>query len=236
MALPLALAPADGRHFADRLRGVLADVDSSLQAWLTTQLAPGTEVGFDNPTLLTGIAPRPRRAGIVNLFLHTVTENLDGMAAGPVRVRDTAGRVTAVHNAARSYHLSYLVTAWASGVTEEHELLGALIGAHTDSDALGGDHLRGSLRVLAGGLPMRVGWTPAGRSVELWHALGIPMRTALDLTVTAPALPARFEQPAPPVDAIALSAGGVPARADLPRTRWHRTSITEPDRPEETQP
>jgi len=217
---------------------VLADVDSSLQAWLTTQLAPGTEVGFDNPTLLTGIAPRPRRAGIVNLFLHTVTENLDGMAAGPVRVRDAAGRVTAVHSTSRSYHLSYLVTAWASGAAEEHELLGALIGAHTDCDALGVDHLRGSLRVLAAGLPMRVGWTPAGQSVEIWGALGIPMRTALDLTVTAPALPTRFEQPAPPVEAIALAAAGVPARAaEPPRNSWRHTSITEPDdRPEETQP
>lgn len=216
---------------------MLADVDSSLQAWLTTQLAPGTEVGFDNPTLLAGIAPRPRRAGIVNLFLHGVTENLDGMAAGPVRVRDAAGRVTASHHAARSYHLSYLVTAWASSAAEEHELLGALVGAHTDCDALDVDHLRGSLRVLAAGLPMRLGWSPAGRSVELWPALGIPMRTALDLTVTAPALPARLDPPAPPVEAIALSAGGVPQRAEVPRNRWQRTSITEPDhRPEGTQP
>jgi hypothetical protein len=206
---------------------VLADVDVSLQAWLATQLAPGTEVGFDNPTLLAGIAPRPRGAGIVNLFLHHVAENLDGMSAGPVRVRDAAGRITAVHAAPRSYHLSYLVTAWASSAAEEHELLGAVIGAHTECDSLVVDHLRGSLRVLDTGLPMRVGWTPAGRSVELWGALGIPMRTALDLTVTAPALPTRLHTPAAPVEAVTLATGAVPARPDLPHKRWERTTITE---------
>ncbi len=206
---------------------MLADIDSSLQAWLATQLAAGTEIGFDNPTLLAGIAPRPRRAGIVNLFLHNVTENLDGLAAAPVRVRDAAGRVTSVHAAVRSYHLSYLVTAWASGAAEEHELLGAVIGAHTDCDTLPVEHLHGALGVLDSGLPMRIGWTPAGRSAELWGALGIPMRTALDLTVTAPALPSRHEPPAPPVDAITLATAEVPAPKILPRKRWQRTDITE---------
>jgi hypothetical protein len=74
---------------------------------------------------------------------------------------------------------------------------------------------------------MRIGWTPAGRSAELWTALGIPMRTALDLTVTAPALPSRHEPPAPPVDAITLATAEVPAPKILPRKRWQRTDITE---------
>ncbi|OLR92403.1 Pvc16 family protein [Actinokineospora bangkokensis] len=207
---------------------MLADVDSSLRAWLTDELAPGTEIGFDPPGLLTGIPRRPRRAGIVNLFLHAVTENLDGLPAGRVRVRDTEGRVTGSHVAHRSYHLSYLVTAWAADTTEEHELLGALIGAHTERDALHPDHLRGCLSVLDTALPVRLGWTPAARTAELWSAVGVPMRTALDLTITAPALPARFEPPAPPVEAVHLEVhGAVAPPPEVPRRRWERTAINE---------
>jgi uncharacterized protein DUF4255 len=208
---------------------VLADVDASLHAWLATQLAAGTEIGFDNPTLLAGIGPRPKSAAIVNLFLHTVAENLTGVGSGPVRMRDDQGRVRAVHSAPRSYHLSYLVTAWASSAAEEHELLGVLIGAHTEQDALQGDHLRGALRTLEIGLPMRIGWTPAGTTTDLWAALGVPMRTALDLTITAPALPLRLHPPAPPVEAITLVAHDhqPPPWPGPARTRWRSTAISE---------
>jgi hypothetical protein len=234
-ALAAARCPRPPRE--PRLRDVLADVDASLHTWLATELAPGVEIGFDNPTLLVGIGPRPRSAGIVNLFLHTVTENLDGVNMGPVRVRDGQGRVTGVHNAPRSYHLSYLVTAWASSAAEEHELLGALIGAHTEQDALHADHLRGALRALDVGMPMRLGWTPGGATTQLWTALGIPMRTALDLTITAPALPVRLHQPAPPVEAITLVAQDHDAEPppERVRRRWRSSTISEPSQPEEVE-
>ncbi|MBP2182727.1 Pvc16 family protein [Amycolatopsis magusensis] len=206
---------------------MLADVDSSIRAWLTEELSPGTEIGFEPPGLLADIPRRPRRAGIVNLFLYAVNENLDGLPVGRLRARDAEGRVTGSHVTHRSYHLSYLVTAWAADVAEEHELLGALIGAHTEHDALSADHLRGSLRVLETALPVRLGWAPASRG-DLWTALGLTMRTALDLTVTAPALPSRLEPAAPPVRAVELEAHHeVPPPPETPRRRWERTAIHE---------
>ena len=211
---------------------MLADVDSSIRAWLAAELSPGTEIGFDPPGLLTAIQRRPRRAAIVNLFLFAISENLDGMPAGPLRLRNADGRVTATLAPARSYHLSYLVTAWAADVTEEHELLGAVIGAHAERDVLDADHLRGSLRALDP-LPMRLGWSPAAGRQEMWGALGLPMRTAVELTVTAPALPSRLKAVAPPVEAIELdvhdTGRGAPVTDpdDAPRRRWERTTITE---------
>lgn len=221
------LFPQASRH---TLRDVLADVDSSIRAWLSAELSPGTEIGFDPPGLLSTIARRPRRAAIVNLFLYAISENLDGLPSGPVRLRNADGRVTGAVSPPRSYHLSYLVTAWAADVAEEHELLGAVLGAHAERDVLDGDHLRGSLRALEP-LPMRLGWSPGHHRQEMWGALGLPMRTAVELTITAPALPSRLKPVSPPVEAIELDMSQLgpdqPADEPAPRRRWQRTSITE---------
>jgi hypothetical protein len=206
---------------------VLADIDSSIQAWLAAELAPGTEIGFDPPGLLAGIQRRPRRAGIVNAFLYAVSENLDGVPSARVAVRTAEGRVTGSLSPARSYHLSYLITAWAADTAEEHELLGAVIGAHAEQDCLGPDHLRGSLHDLGSALPVRIGWVPSGRSAELWGALGVPMRTALDLTVTAPALPSRVAPAAPPVETVDVEVGDLHHLDRQPRRRWERTTTSE---------
>lgn len=213
-----------------RLRGVLADIASSIKTWLGTELSPGTEIGFESPGLLAAIQRRPRRAGIVNLFLYGVSENLDGVPAARVRVRDGNGRVTGTHAPTRSYHLSYLVTAWASDTSEELELLGAVLGAHADQDCLPADFLRGSLHDLDTALPVRIGWSPVARGGDLWGALGVPMRAALDLTVTAPVLPSRRTPPAPPVHSVELEVHDTAHRELQERPtspRWRQTSITE---------
>lgn len=228
MAVERAVAPLWRRTPRPTLLDVLADIDSSIQAWLVAELSAGTEIGFEPPSLLAGIQRRPRRAGIVNLFLYAVSEDLDGVPAARVAVRDADGRVTGSLAPTRSYHLSYLVTAWAADVAEEHELLGAVLGAHAEQDSLGPDHLRGSLHNLGTALPVRVGWSPSGRGAELWAALGLPMRTALDLTVTAPALPSRLKNVAPPVETVELTVHtDVPGPVATPRRRWERTTITE---------
>ncbi len=228
MAVERAATALSRRARRPTLLNVLADIDSSIRAWLVAELSAGTEIGFEPPGLLAGIQRRPRHAGIVNLFLYAVSENLDGVPAARVQVRDTDGRMTGTLAPDRSYHLSYLVTAWAADVAEEHELLGAVLGAHAEQDSLGTDYLRGSLHHLDTALPVRVGWSPSGRGAELWAALGLPMRTALDLTVTAPALPSRLRHVAPPVETVELTVhSDVPGPVAAPRRRWERTTITE---------
>lgn len=187
--------PASAAHTAE----VLADIASSLRAWLASELSPGTGIGFDPPSVLGAIERRPSGAGIVNLFLYAVAEDLDGLAGTRVRVVDREGRAAGTVAPVRTYQLSYLVTAWAANTTEELELLGAVIGAHAERDSLGGEHLCGSLVHLDTALPMRLGWAPVPYAAELWSAMGTPMRTALVLTVSAPALPQRVRQVAAPV-------------------------------------
>lgn len=207
---------------------MLADIASSIRAWLAAELAPGTEIGFEPPGLLAAIQRRPRRAGIVNLFLYAVGENLDGVPAARVRLRNADGRVTGTLAPTRSYHLTYLVTAWAADTAEELELLGAVLGAHAEQDTLGPDYLRGSMHSLDTALPLRLGWSPAGRGQELWGALGVPMRTALDLTVTAPALPSRLRPTAPAVRTVELDVHDTVHEHHEPAPpRWERTTITE---------
>lgn len=230
MATRRAATGSRGAPRLRRLRCVLADIASSIKTWLGTELSPGTEIGFEPPGLLAAIQRRPRRAGIVNLFLYGVSENLDGVPAARVRVRDENGRVTGTHAPTRSYHLSYLVTAWASDTSEELELLGAVLGAHADRDCLAADFLRGSLHDLDTALPVRIGWSPVARGGDLWGALGVPMRAALDLTVTAPVLPSRRTPPAPPVHSVELevhdTAHREPPEHPAP-PRWRQTTITE---------
>ncbi len=207
---------------------MLADLASSLREWLTTELSPGTVVGFDPPHLLADMQRRPQRAGIVNVFLYGINEDLDGVTAARVRVHNAEGRVTGTVAPPRTYHLSYLVTAWASDTQEEHELLGAVIGAHAENDALGTEFLCGCLRDAGSALPVRLGWTPGGRGHDLWAALGVPMRTAVDLTVTAPVQPSRLRPAEPPVRTAELDVHStVRELPEVTRARWRRTSITE---------
>jgi hypothetical protein len=150
------------------------------------------------------------------------------MPAAPIRMRDEQGRVTGSVAPARFYHLSYLVTAWAATTEKEYELLGAVLEGYTENDVLGAEHLSGVLTHLTSGLTVRLGWAPAAGGLEIWGALGIPMRSALDMTITAPALPSRLRRPAPPVETVQLDVHDtVPRSPEEPRPRWRRTSITE---------
>lgn len=206
-------------------RGVLADLASSIRNWLTAELSPGTDIAFDAPHLL--VQHRPPRAGLVDVFLYGITEAADGMPSAPIRARDHEGRVTGSIAPARFYHLSYLLTAWAASTEKEYELLGAVLEGHTENDVLGPEHLSGVLTNLTSGLTVRLGWSPTARSHEMWGALGIPMRSALDMTVMAPALPSRLRRPAPPVETVQLDVHDTVQRPPEPHPRWRRTSITE---------
>jgi uncharacterized protein DUF4255 len=207
---------------------VLADLASSIRNWLTAELSPGTDVAFDAPHLLAKAQHRPPRAGLVNVFLYGIAESADGMPSAPIRVRDAEGRVTGSIAPARFYHLSYLVTAWAASTEKEYELLGAVLEGHTENDVLGAEHLDGVLANLTSGLTVRLGWSPTARGYEIWGALGLPMRSALDMTILAPALPSRLRKPAPPVEAVQLDVHDTVQRPpEPPHPRWRRTSITE---------
>ncbi|UOZ05645.1 DUF4255 domain-containing protein [Amycolatopsis sp. WQ 127309] len=206
---------------------MLHDVDSALRTWLFAELPADVEIALEGPGAVTVTAGRP----VLGLFLYEIGEELDGQAGAGIRLRGPDGRVTGTVLPVRRYRLTYLVTAWATTVAAEHDLLGAVLAAHAGRPVLTPELLPGRLGELAEPLPIRLGRHRAGGGEhDLWHALGVPLRTALDLTVTAPVVPTRIEDPAPPVHTVELGVRDEPA-ASAPRTgpRWTRTSRTAPE-------
>jgi len=223
--LPAVTAPP-------RLCSVLADVDLSLAAWLSAALPPRTEIDFGPPARRAD--ERPGRHPTVSVFLHAVDEDTAGLPAGEIRLRDETGRTAGIVLPTRRYTVSYLVTAWAGDPLTEHRLLGAVLVAHAGQDELGREHLRGVLADADVCVPLHIG--QSGRPVA-WDRLGLPGRSALTLTVLAPAVPPLVRSPAPPAEQLELVARSrphppgqdvaPPEDAGLAR-RWRRSTRTEP--------
>ncbi|MFJ9558592.1 Pvc16 family protein [Streptomyces fuscichromogenes] len=243
---------------------MLRDADLSLTNWLASVLPPGTGIRFD--------APRPdwERPGsgvpFVSLFLYDIRrDGQDLPPAGWSEVRDADGRLLGRQPAVRRYRISYTVTVWSGPAAaghetspatpeafqeasrraiEEHDLLGLLVDACTNTDTIADDHLTGALA--EAGLPsfVRCGGDEPGRSTQgLWPGLGIAPRAHLMLELVAPVLPPLVTDLAPPAREIALGAGQLPTPGPTRPTRpagpapagaagtvrrWERRTITEP--------
>jgi hypothetical protein len=221
---------------------VLADVDLSLAAWLSAALPPRTEIDFGPPA--QHIEGRARAHPRVSVFLHAVEEDITGMPAGEIRLRDAAGRPTGVMLPTRRYAVTYLLTAQAADPLAEHRLLGAVLVAHANQDQLGPEHLRGVLAEADVWLPIHIG--RADRALARDRA-ATPDRSGLVLTVLAPAVPPLAQIGAPLAEALELvtrsqppaperaspqpqrpPSQGQPPEGPEPARRWRRATRTEP--------
>lgn len=186
---------------------MLADVDASLSAWLGAELPAGATIDFASPAGLVDHRRTAKSARTINLFLHDIVEELDGMSGTDVYLRDASGRVSAMHAPLRRYRLTYLVTAWASDTEEEHRFLGLVLAAHSRNEVLTAPWLCGSLRPLGIPMPIRLGMVSTGvGDVGRWAALGLPARAGIELTITAPVPPELRTDIAPPVRKVDLDA------------------------------
>jgi hypothetical protein len=202
---------------------VLADVDASLAAWLTPGLPAGARIDFASPAGLLDHRRTGKAACTVNLFLHDIVAEDDGMAASPVRIRDADGRVRATELPLRRYRLSYLLTVWAGDAGEEHRVLGMVLARHSGLDQLGGELLCGGLRDFGLPLPVRLGVPQAAAGEPgIWAALGVPARTSVELVVVAPVPPATITEVAPPVERVEVHARQLPAPNHPIRPRQER--------------
>ena len=150
-----------------------------IDAVLRSLLQPA-ELRFDAP------GPSWVDTGSLGFFLHTVREDLESRQAAWLDDRNERGRVVARRSPPRRYRFGYLVTAWAADVAAEHALLGTALAALTETDVVPVHHLTPAMR--DSGLPVTIAVAhpelPAA-AVELWSALGLAPRTALDVVVTA---------------------------------------------------
>ena len=242
---------------------MLRDADLSLANWLEQILPPGTGVRFDAPR--AAWEARGSGSAFVSAFLCSVSrDSQDLPRSGWSEARDQDGRVVGRQPAPRYFRLSYLITAWAGAgggdddssrrTLEEHELLGLLIDACTNTDALAPDHLTGALAEAAIPCLLRCAGEDAGRSAEgLWSGFGVAPHAYVELELVAPVVPAMVTELAPPAREIVLVAGEIvrsdpsedaaasadsrPARSSRPdapavRTagtvrRWERSTIVE---------
>jgi Pvc16 N-terminal domain len=177
---------------------MIAEVDEALCRVLARVLPKGTVVRLDPPKP-TWQTEKPSQA--IDLFLFNLAGDPRGQHSGWEEARDPDGRVLSRQDPPRRYHLSYLVTARAPEIAEEHELLDTALRALTDSEALPESCLPESLLDTA--MPVLVDLDPAGPG-PLWTSLGMPARAAFVLSVSAPHRPTADTDLAPPADTIDL--------------------------------
>lgn len=159
---------------------VISAANASLGVLLAECLPEPGAVRFSVPP-----APAGQPAGpALHLILYDVREDPQGRLADWLDVRDAAGRVVGRRRPPRRYELSYLASAVANDIDEEHRLLGtALTGLH-EHDHLPERCLRGAL-VATGRVALTVASPkPKVEPYGLWTAFGVPMRAAFDLMLT----------------------------------------------------
>lgn len=202
---------------------MIPEVDAALRTLIERHLPAGGQVRFGPPQSASEPAP-----AVVNLFLFGLRDDQRGRVSGWDDVRDAQGMVLGRQPPARRYELSYLVTAWADDVANEHALLDAALCAVGAADALPADCLPPGLG--GEGLPVLVRLAEPGPE-GLWPALGMPRATFV-IAVSAPLLPALDTDLAAPAKDMRLDLSrSVPA---APTTltpaggrRWARTQIHE---------
>ncbi|MFC5722277.1 DUF4255 domain-containing protein [Streptomyces gamaensis] len=213
---------------------IVQHVDSTLEKELRRGPLSGVnaEVAFETPNSDWAA----RRSGLcVNLFLHSVEEDLTQRQTGDSSVIDEHGVVVAYHRPTRWFKLGYALTVWAQNPRDEHSLLGTLLEWSVTTEKLAPYR-----DATAGPLILKLRETPEGAeplSAKLWSSLGTPPRPVLDLLVTVPVVGTSTTVETEPIKGVTLRAGRLdppivaeepPARPPRPRgTRRPRRNVEE---------
>jgi hypothetical protein len=196
---------------------VIADVDASLKKLLSGAIEDEKAViSFDAPTEEWA---NKLKAPVVNLFLYDIQEDLDGRKADWDDIRDERGRVIARQPPPRRYRLTYFVSAWASTAEEQHHLLSEILRTVPQREIVPYECLHGTLAEQEMPVVLQVGVPGQGAGAsapQMWDALGIPPRAAVELVVIAPLKPAADTDIAPAADTMSL---GISRERGGPRMR-----------------
>lgn len=213
-------------------------LDSALRSLLIGAIGEETEITFDTPQ--ASWAKRVRETPTINAYLHYVYEDTQARAASWIERRDGNGRVVAREAPPRHYRVCYLLTAWAADTEREHALLGATLAALTVDDTIQPPHLPENLAEAGFPVTITVADPNSPRvGPEIWSALGIAPRGALDLVLATALVPWLVTELAPPARRIELGVtDAVPPPAvtdegrETPEKQVHeRLSAAKPDHP-----
>ncbi|MFH8801193.1 DUF4255 domain-containing protein [Streptomyces sp. NPDC017936] len=210
---------------------MIHEVDEGLRRLLAESglEASGVEVVFDAPT--RDWAAR-RSAPTVCVFLYDIREDAVRRGTGAGEVYDEDGHLVARRSPPRWFHLTYLVTAWASRPQDEHRLLSQVLGELVAHDTLPAGLLTGSLA----GLGLTVGLETAGTgtdapaAADVWSALGGELKASLGVRVRAP-LAGVTRAAAPPVtEGLVVRTAARGGEEATPGRRLRYTEVTDPGR------
>jgi hypothetical protein len=172
-------------------------LDEALEAMLRDRVplsANEIDVAFDAPNSdWSGSLIRPT----VNLFLWAVAPSESQGVAGMAVFEENGRRVRRPPHP--RLQCSYLVTAWTNDISDEHQLLGAVLAAVMREPEVEEPFLPTPL--IGAPVTVSIARESPGRSPDFWSALGGKLKVGVDLTVTAT------------MDASAVSAVGPPTRS-----------------------
>src|SRR5690625_998237 len=186
-------------------------VENALESLLRETLPLPEEVGeisFDAPS--STWAAQVNRV-TVNLFLY-------GVVRSPLPPRPPQTRTGPDGGLERRpglplVQLTYLVSAWAGSVRDEHQLLGDVLTRLLAHQAIPEQH---HPRLLDSSVPLALGSDEASRPRDLWGALGGHHRASFTLLVTVAAGACGWQATARGVSAIEGMAAPVPAQPAHP--------------------
>jgi len=203
-------------------------LDTSLRRFLQCELGfaeDDVDVTFDAPDREWGA--RVTRSTI-NLFLWDVRRNLSEAESGSHVVTDPAGLKTRRPPLPR-VDCRYLITAWTSDVTDEHEILGDLLRVLLLNTTLREEYCEPAIAALRPLPSLRAALPDAKDTSDSWSALGGQLKPGLDLLVTAavPAVPVlrvgkpvdRREVHAEPIDGPAPEPSALDKAAEADQRR-----------------
>ncbi|GGO94477.1 Pvc16 family protein [Wenjunlia tyrosinilytica] len=163
------------------------DLDLTVRALLEDAAVPPSLAGVDI-TFKTPDKAFDFSQPTVNLFQYGVHENR--VLRDPVPVVEQVAGVFVQRRPPLRLDCDYLVTAWskkpdATGVEEEHRLLGTALAKLSRFPVIPAAYLRNSLVGQPFPVPTWVAQSDDSKSLgEFWSALGIPPRSSFHLMVT----------------------------------------------------
>jgi len=176
---------------------VLDDVDDTVLAFLAAALDGAAEVvlgpdGSDRPD--------SNDAAAVHVRLHDVRQVSGGRTADLTDVRDADGRVVARQPPPALVRCSYLVSVAAPDARSAHRLLGAVLQAGVDHDAVPLEHRRGTLAELDEPVELEV--APPDGTARDGRELAVELRLRVPVTRRA------RTDVAPPTERVELGVAG----------------------------
>lgn len=188
-------------------------LDETIEAFLREEVPLPTrqvDVAFAAPDQDWGAKlSRPT----VNLFLWDVRQNFTERMAGTSVVEENGKKYR--RNPPPRVDCRYLVTAWTTEVSDEHQLLGSLLVAFLTHREIGAAYLRGPLASVRPLPTVTVASPTETTSSDFWSAVGGKLKPGLDLLLTVVVDVATMKEAGPPVDQYELllrkEPGAVPA-------------------------